>query len=276
MEATMYLAYWSLASRPFENSSDTRFYYPGDAQQGVLLKLRYAVESRQSAVVLAGAAGLGKSLLSNALLAQLPDACMPRVRIVFPQMPPDQLLALIADDLTGEVSTGTPSIRESLRRLEGKLRQNVAAGKHAVVVIDEAHLLADADSLTALRLLLNLEYDQQSPLTLLFVGQSSLITTVERMPDLHQRISARCLLQRYTIEETMGYIAHRLRTAGAQRTIFDSSALEAVHRHSLGIPRKINQLCDLALVVGYAEERSSIKVEQIDAVAEELLSPVLV
>ncbi len=79
-------------------------------------------------MLLAGASGLGKSLLAQALLAQLPDSCQPKVRVVFPQMPPDQLLAMLADELTGEISIGTPAMRESVRRLEGKLKQNVAAG----------------------------------------------------------------------------------------------------------------------------------------------------
>jgi general secretion pathway protein A len=269
----MYLQHWELAARPFENNGDTQFYYPGDAQQSVLLKLRYAVESRQGAVVLAGASGLGKSLLAETLLTQLPDHCSPRIRVVFPQMPADQLLALLADELTGDVIPGIPTIRETLRRLGEMLEQNAAAGKHAVIVLDEAHLLASPETLTSLRLLLNLEYNHQPPLTIVLVGQSSLLSTFDRLPDFQERLAARCLLQRFQREETAAYVAHRLHIAGAQRPIFETDALEALHRYSGGVPRKINRLGDLALVVGFAEERTSLRAEQIEAVAEELLLP---
>lgn len=268
----MYLAHWQLTARPFENATDARFYYPGESQQAALLKLRYAVENRQAAAVLAGAAGLGKTLLVQTLLKQLGEKYAPRARLVFPQMPADQLLALLCDQLMGEATSGAPSIRESVRRLESGLRENAAAGRHAVVVIDEAHLLRDSESLQTLRLLLNFEAEARAPLTLILVGQASLLPILERMPDFDQRLSARCLLRRFELEETAAYVQHRLRVAGAQSAIFDAGALEAIQRHSQGIARKVNRLCDLALLVGFAEERNSLQAEQVDAVADELVT----
>jgi type II secretory pathway predicted ATPase ExeA len=267
----MYLQHWQLSARPFENTTDVRFYYPGESQQAALLKLRYAVESRQAAAVLAGAAGLGKTLLVQALLKQLGDRCSPQARIVFPQLPADQLLALICDQLTGETTSHTPTLRESVRRLEVFLGENAAAGRHAVIVVDEAHLLRDSETLQTLRLLLNFEADQHSPLTLVLVGQAALLPVLERMPDFDQRLAARCTLRRFGPEETAAYVQHRLRVAGATVPVFDAGALEAVHRHSQGIPRKVNRLCDLALLVGFAEERIALQAEQVEAVAEELV-----
>jgi general secretion pathway protein A len=267
----MYLHHWQLSARPFENAADARFYYPGESQQGALLKLRYAVENRQPAAVLAGAPGLGKTLLVHTLLQQLGENCSPRARIVFPQMPPDQLLALLCDQLTGSSPATTPTIRQSVRRLETFLGSNAAAGRHAIVIIDEAHLLRDTETFQTLRLLLNFEAAAQPPLTLLLVGQASLLPVLERMPDFDQRLSGRCLLRRFAADETAAYVQHRLRVAGGQTDIFDPSALEAIHQHSQGIARKINRLCDLALLVGYAEERPLLQAEQIIAVAEELV-----
>lgn len=267
----MYLTHWHLASRPFENSADARFYYPGESQQAAMLKLRYAIDNRQATAAIAGAAGLGKSLIVQALLRSLDDKCHPRTGIVFPQMPADQLLAYLADELTGDYCLGVPTIRESVHRLEGFLQENHAAGRHAVLLIDEAHLLRENDALQTLRLLLNFEVDGQCPLTLVLVGQTSLLPALERMPDFDQRLAVRSVLARFEPAETAGYIEHRLRVAGAERTIFESDALEAVHRHAQGIPRKINRLCDLALLVGYAEERRTLQSEQIDAVAQELI-----
>src|SRR5690348_2908590 len=121
---SMYLAHWHLSARPFENATDARFYYPTEAQQAALLKLRYAVENRQAAAVLAGASGLGKTLLVQTLLKQLGQKYAPHARIVFPHMPADQLLALVADQLRGQRSSGTPSIRESVAQLEAFLAEN--------------------------------------------------------------------------------------------------------------------------------------------------------
>ena len=83
----MYEAYWQLASKPFEDATDTRFFFPGQACQAALLKLRYAVENRRGAALLAGPSGCGKTLLVQAVLRQLPDHCLPRPQLVFPQMP---------------------------------------------------------------------------------------------------------------------------------------------------------------------------------------------
>jgi general secretion pathway protein A len=268
----MYLQHWQLIARPFENATDARFYYPGESQQAALLKCRYAVENRQAAAVLAGGAGLGKTLLVQTLLKQLGDKYSPYARVVFPNMPPDQLLALVADQLLGESKPGVPTIRESVIHLQAFLSKNARAGRHAVVVVDEAHLLLESESLQTLRLLLNFEGESQAPLTLLLVGQSALLPVLERMPDFDQRLSARCLLRRFAEEETAAYVQHRLRVAGASTEIFDTAALQAVHEHSQGIPRKINRLCDLALLVGFAEERHSLQAEQVQAVAEELVT----
>src|SRR5687767_10414988 len=112
----MYESYWQLDARPFDHSAESRFYYPGPSQQAALLKLRYAVENRRGAAMLAGEAGLGKTLVAQTLLRQLGDSFRPRLHLVFPQMPPDELLAYLADQLTAAPLGGAPSVGESLKR----------------------------------------------------------------------------------------------------------------------------------------------------------------
>jgi general secretion pathway protein A len=269
----MYEAYWQLHTKPFENTSDTRFYYPAETHQGALLKLRYAVENRRGAALLAGGSGLGKSLIVHALMRQLDDTFTPRVHLVFPQMPADQLLAYLSESLTGdEPAAGTPPIQHSVRRIEQVLSANVQAGRHAVIVIDEAQDLADNRALETIRLLLNFEYHATAALTVLLVGQPALLPVLDRMPELDERMAVKCLLRRLTLEESISYVHHRLQAAGARQEIFDSSALEAVHHLSLGVPRRINRLCDLALLIGFAEERACLSCAQIEAIAEELVA----
>ena len=267
----MYEAYWQLTTKPFENSADPRLNYPSQAQQGALLKLRYTLENHRSASLLAGAAGLGKTWLVQNLLRSLPERFAPKVHLVFPQMPPEQLLCHLADKLTGTPTAGS-TIEQSLRRLEAYLVANCQAGKQAVVVIDEAHLLQATGALETIRLLLNMEFNHQPLASFVLAGQTALAVSVERLPELDERMAVKCLLKRFSPIETMGYIQHRLSAAGAVKTIFTDKALEAIHEQTLGVPRRINRLCDLALLVGFAEERTTLATEQIEAISDELVS----
>jgi general secretion pathway protein A len=266
----MYEAHWQLDSRPFESTLDPRFHYPGETQQAALLKLRYVLENRRGAALLAGIAGLGKTLLTQTLLKQLPEQFSPKVHVVFPQMPPEQLLAYLAGHLTGSSFATTPTIDQSLRRIETRLADNAADGKHAVVVIDEAHVLRQTHALETIRLLLNLEHNGQAPASLLLVGQTGLLVGIERMPELEERLAVKCLLKPLQPTETSAYVQHRLNAAGAKKTVFSDAALDAIHQQTLGIPRRINRLCDLALLVGFAEELSVIGPEQIESISDEL------
>lgn len=268
----MYERHWQLTSKPFENTADVRFYVPAESHQGALLKLRYAVENRRGAALLAGTSGTGKTLLLQALSRQLPETFQPLVHVVFPQMPADQLLAYVAAELTGEAHAVTPSVQHSVRAMAGMLSKNSQQGKHAVVIIDEAHLVSDSDSLETLRLLLNFEHETQPAMTLLLAGQTAMLPTLDRVPELDERIGVKCLLKRFSPQESTTYIQHRLREAGAQREIFDTAAIETIHQLTQGIPRRINRLSDLALLIGFAEERTSIGAPQIESVAQELVS----
>src|SRR5687767_7024376 len=116
--------------------------------QAALLKLRYAIEGRAGAALLVGAGGTGKTHLVQMILRDLPPEFTPRVHLVFPQMPAGQLLAYLADELgAAPAASGLNTVHESVRRIESRLAENAAQGKHALVVVDEAHLLDDARAL---------------------------------------------------------------------------------------------------------------------------------
>jgi len=265
----MYTAYWKLTARPFDSSCDPQFYYPGDAYQVTLLKLRYALEHPQGAALLAGAAGLGKSLLVQRLLGDLPQGLGSAVYVKFPQLPPTQLLALIAEELTGRNMEGATADRSvlAIQRALGKSEQE---GRRAVLVIDEAHLVREAEALETLRLLMNFAPSW----TLVLVAQPPLLPVLERTPDLEERIGVQCLLRPLTIDESIRYISHRVAAAGAPDVVslFEPAALEVLHQLSDGVPRRINRLGDLALLIGFAEEQRRVTAEHVTAVAEELLT----
>ncbi|MCY2993525.1 MAG: AAA family ATPase, partial [Planctomycetota bacterium] len=267
----MYTTYWKLNVRPFDSSFDRRFYYPSEAHQATLLKLRYAIENRRGAALLAGASGLGKTLLVHALHEDLPEEYGPLVHVRFAQMAPTELLSFLADGLTGETS-GEAAVNHSVQRIEQALAKNVESHRHAVVVIDEAQLLRDTGGLETVRLLLNFE----AAWTLLLVAQPAILPALERMPELEERLSVKCLLRRFTLEETVSYIHHRMLAASTIDTpaIFEPTSLETIHRLTDGIPRRIHRLCDLCLLIGDAEDLPQITPTHVAAVAEELATTV--
>ena len=267
----MYEAFWHLERKPFENSDDPRFYYPGESHQGTLLKLRYVVENRRGGGLLAGGSGTGKTLLARMLGRQLAEVCKPLVHVVFPQMPTAELLSYLADELAAPGGS-VRGIDQTVRRIQTFLEENEARGQHAVVAIDEAHLLEDTETLEALRLLLNFDVKSKPAMTMLLVGQPRLLPMIDRMPGLEERLSIKCLLRPFTLDETVSYVNHRLQAAGAKQTIFEPAAIETLHALTHGIPRRINRLCDLALLIGFAEERPIVTAAQLESVSHELVS----
>ncbi len=269
----MYLDYWQLTTKPFEPCSDRAAFYPCEAQEAALLKLRYAVENRRGAALLAGPAGVGKTMLVGLLRSSLAESFRPLVHLVFPQMSSRDLLVYLAEQV-GAPPADPPryTIEESVRRLQFFLQQNAKQGRHAVVVIDEAHLLEDCGALETLRLLLNFEHAGHPSLTLLLVGQMGLVSAAGRLPSLEERIAVKTLVRCFTSEETAAYVRHRLKASGASREIFTPDALEALHYLTHGAPRQINRLGDLALLVGFADRLPRLAATQIEAVSEELVA----
>ncbi len=269
----MYESFWQLDAKPFETGCDCRYFFPAEVHQAALLKLRYAIENRRGATMLAGASGLGKTLLVQLLRSTLSDSIAPFVHLVFPRMRSDELLAYLADELTGSSVPHAPAgLHQSIRRIRDFLEKNAQNGRHAVIVVDEAHSIDDPAVLDSLRMLLNFERQGRPSLTLLLAGQPGLLTAVERTPQLEERLDVKCLLLPLGRAETAAYVAHRLRSAGAVKELFSDDALDTLHELSAGVPRRINRLCDLALLVGYAEELDSITSPHLQSVHRELVT----
>ncbi len=269
----MYESYWQLDQKPFENTADPQFYFPGETHQAALLKLRYAVENRRGGALLAGAAGTGKTFILSMLRQSLGETYTPFIHLVYPQMTPAELLAYLADEFDGGGNAGI-AVHESIRRIQGALRENAENGRHAVVVIDEAHLLESSQMLETLRMLLNFGPDGKSGMTLILVGQPGILPLLDRTPQLEERLGVKCLLRPFTASETGQYVAHRLQVAGATEPMIAAEALPTLFELTRGIARQINRLGDLALLVGFAEEQQTLSAAHFEAVCRELVTVV--
>lgn len=269
----MYETYWQLKQKPFENTADPRFYYPGESHQAALLKLRYAIENRRGAALLTGPSGSGKTLLTTMLPGILGEGFAPLVRLVFPQMSTAELLAYVAHELeVADPIVESPDVQTSVRRIQKFLAVNSEQGRRAVLVIDEVHLIDSVHTFEALRLLLNFEVGGAPALTLLLVGEPAILPTLDRMPQWEERLGVKCLLRPFSEAETAAYVEHRLRVAGAVRPIVDPNAIPTLHALTHGIARRINRLCDLALLIGFAEEQQALGAGHFEAVCRELVA----
>jgi general secretion pathway protein A len=271
----MYESYWELQRKPFENDFDSEFCFPSQSYQSALLKMLYVIEQGQGAGMMVGGVGCGKSYLVSQLANELPPQFGPLIHLVFPQMNAEELLAYLAVEMgvsPKSIEGNGSRLDKILKQLETHLSQYVIGGQHPVIVVDEAHTIAEPEVLQALQLLMNFQQHPQKKFSLLLVGERGLLAPVQRLSQLDERISIRCALNPMTREETVGYVEHRLQVAGREKPIFDKSAHSSIFELSQGVPRRINRLCDLSLLVGYAENLTKITSNEIESVSDELLT----
>lgn len=257
----MYAQYWGLSALPFENTPNPKFFYQSPQHQEALARLSYVVEGRKGAVLLTGVFGCGKTLIARSLLAQLSDARYRTVYIANPVMSGVELLHAIASKLHVQQLASTRSevlVDTLLDSIEHALLENLRDGKETVVIIDEAHLIEDEKVIEQLRLLLNFQDAERFLLTLVLMGQPELKDIIDRHKPLAQRLCMGYHLGALSILETAEYVRFRLSVAGAQRELFTQQALELLHQLSGGIPRRINQLGDLALVGGMLKQAQQV------------------
>lgn len=265
----MYRRYYNLQRNPFEITPDPSFLFPTQRHNEALAALYYGVLRRKGFVVLTGEVGTGKTLLVRYLLRVLTVGEVAYAYVFNSRLEPHEFLQYAATDLGLHVSGKTKS--ELLLGLSDFLIERHRKRLTTVLVVDEAHHLTP-EVLEEIRLLTNLETTQEKLLQILLVGQPELDEKLDSadLRQLKQRIALRCHLKALEHEETRGYVKRRLELAGADPhapPIFSDDAIAEIVRHSRGIPRLINTLCENALITGYARQARPITPEIINGVA---------
>ncbi len=270
----MYKEYWGFNEFPFENTPNPKFLYYSKEHEEALSRLLYVVEQKKGAALLTGIFGCGKTVLARALLSRLNTNIYRIAFLQNPHLKSVELLRLLArqlgvTDLSEKLSD--MSADTFLQRIEEILINNSQDGKETLVIIDEAHVIRDDDIFEDLRLLLNFQTENKFLLTLILMGQLELLEKIRRNKPFAQRISLGFQLSPFDLPDTQKYIEHRLEVVGAKnKQIFTPKALEDIFQNSGGIPRRINQICDMSLLSGYNNNVSSIDDKIVDDVVASL------
>lgn len=276
----MYRHYWNLQLRPFENHFESRFLFPTTAFQSAELKLQYVAENQLGAAMITGMSGTGKTFLTHQLAKQLPESFGPIVRIGYPQFSTVELLRYLAAELA---TNYTPSIYKGLipndagldqfvRQVEQQLFAHAKEKRRPILLLEHVEQINDPTLFPMLSQLLEQRVNGQPILTVILSGEATAIPQLQRCKSLAERLTVCCHLAPLTAEETVHYVTHRLHIAGASRPFFQQEALQVLHHYSEGIPLRINHLCELALLVGFAERSAMVTAKQLETIANELIS----
>ena len=254
----MYTKYWNLYEKPFELTPDPKYVYYSKAHEDALLRLMYTVRDAKGAMLLTGGYGCGKTILSRVFLNELVGMNRYEVALMTnPRYNAKEFLVEIVYQLGGE-RHDYKSKGELLHIFNEMIYRNLENHKETVIVVDEAQAIEDLETFEEFRLLLNFQQNNRFLLTVILIGQPELRVRLKSLPQLRQRLMIEYHLNPLDEKECNQYIDHRLRVAGAQTEIFEPRAKKLIFRCSSGIPRVVNGIADIALLVGYSENKKVI------------------
>ena len=273
----MYTSFFGLNEKPFAITPDPRYLYLSERHTEALAHLAYGISEAGGFIQLTGEVGTGKTTVLRSLLQQLPSHCDVAL-ILNPRVTPAEFLLAICDELHVQVPEGSAgSVKALVDILTHFLLDAHGRNRRIVLMVDEAQNL-DADVLEQVRLLTNLETATQKLLQIILIGQPELREVLARpeLRQLAQRITGRYHLEALKKGETIAYLRHRARVAGATRDLFTAGAQRELHRLSGGVPRIINVIADRALLGAFTREDPVVNAPLVRRAASEVYGrPVL-
>ena len=265
----MYEAFYHLQAKPFQLTSDPRFFYSSKGHRRAMAYLVYGVHQGEGFIVITGEVGAGKTMLASTLARKMASRNLVLAQVVSTSLEADDLVRMVAAAL------GLPQDNSKavlLNRVEQFLVACQRQGKKVLLVVDEAQNLPPR-SVEELRMLSNFVCADKPLLQTFLLGQPEFRRTLQSpaMEQLRQRVIASCHLGPLDGAETEAYILHRLQTVGwRDDPSFGRDTFDAIYQHSGGIPRRINILCDRLLLMGVLDKKHALTVKDVATVTYEL------
>jgi general secretion pathway protein A len=263
----MYESYFGLKEKPFRISPDPRFLFLAPQHQEVLSKCQYMITNKVGPVYVFGPIGSGKTSIARRIYQQLADEDeFPVVLLSSPNLKsPNAFLRTVMDEFGVKTER---AYDRSLSNFSKFLLQEFEDGRTPVLLLDEAQHLR-RPILEVIKFLLNYETNTQKLLQIVLFGQNELASNIDSYPELKSRMFPSALAA-LNAQDTAEMIAWRFRTAGGSTLPFTSPALSEVFRHSLGLPREVCRVCDMALLAAFNKKLRKIDPGLIAKVANEL------
>ena len=267
----MYEAFFGLKENPFTLSPDPRYLYLSPQHREALNCLIYGIHEKKGFMVITGGIGTGKTTLCRSLLAGL-DNSVATALIFNPALSDLELLKTINQEFGVRMGRGRGTKKRYLDALNAFLMQNFAKGKNTVLLIDEAQNLPHS-VMEQIRMLSNLETVREKLIQIILLGQPELLRllALPSLRQLNERITVRYDLKPLAREDVHHYIEHRIAKAGGQaETIFAPGSYGRIYRASRGIPRRINAICDRALLIAYGKDLRTVDRRLIQAAIRDI------
>lgn len=266
----MYLEHFSLSDYPFRLSLDLDYLYMARVHARAKSYLEYSILHKEGFVVITGEVGSGKTLLLRHLITELPETIR-LIHIEQTQLRPVELLQSILMGLGGDADTENKV--ELIRRLRARVEQAHASSQRVLIAVDEAQGLSHA-ALEEMRMLSGIESSKEKLLSIVLMGQPDLRRLLDSpsMEQLRQRVRLRVHLSGLSREEVPHYVESRLLTAGAPKpdSIVDKQAHDLLYQYTGGIPRLVNTVMDMAMLVASLDGQSTIDAGVLRTAVSEL------